>query len=96
LLETFTGLDELIAALETAGSLTDIPVVAQMVFEHDGIAPDGTESAVFYRSFLTSGAAVIGENCGDGIPAVINAIDRLDKSSVPVSAFFNAGFSEKA
>jgi hypothetical protein len=34
--------------------------------------------------------------CGDGVPAVINAVNQIEIAEAPVSAFFNAGFSEQS
>ncbi len=69
ILETFTSLDETLAALE-AGVATGIPVIASMTYAKDAagtfhtIMGDGIADSV--KALDAAGAAVIAANCGLG------------------------------
>jgi len=95
LFETFIDIRQLCLAVRTARSRTDGPVIAQMAFEANGRIAGGESVTNFIKGCAVSGADVIGANCGEGIPAVREAVKRLVGHGVPVSAFMNAGFAER-
>ncbi|RPI49209.1 MAG: bifunctional homocysteine S-methyltransferase/methylenetetrahydrofolate reductase, partial [Deltaproteobacteria bacterium] len=97
ILETFTHLDELLLAIETAKRIApDIPIVAQMVYPFHGRTAIGLDALDCGRASVAAGAAVVGTNCGRGVKAMLSAVERLSylKDEVFLSAFPNAGFPE--
>ncbi len=96
-IETFTYLDELIIAIEVARNISsDIPIVAQMVFPTQGKTALGFDATVCAEAAVSAGADIFGSNCGRGIKATMEAIQRLSslKDHILLSAFPNAGIPE--
>ena len=97
ILETFTYLDELLLAIETAKRIApDIPIVAQMVYPFHGRTAIGLDALACGRATAAAGATVVGTNCGRGVKAMLSAVERLSllKDEVFLSAFPNAGLPE--
>jgi len=97
ILETFTYLEELILAIETARETApDLSVVAQMVFPSQGRTATGINALTCAEAAIEAGASVFGSNCGRGVKAMLSAIERLSvlKDRIPLSAFPNAGLPE--
>ena len=95
-LETFTHLDELLLAIRSARRLSDLPIVAQMAYPAKGLTAGGDDALTCARAALEAGASVVGGNCGRGVKAMLEAIEKLAplKDQAPLSAFPNAGFPE--
>jgi homocysteine S-methyltransferase len=97
ILETFTYLEELLLAIETAKGITsDILIIAQMVYPFEGKTAIGLDALACGKALATAGAAVVGTNCGRGVKAMLSAVKRLSplKNEVFLSAFPNAGLPE--
>lgn len=91
-LETFSDLDELRAALEAVRQEADLPVVAQMTVTEDGTTAFGTEVEAVARALDAWGADVVGLNCSTGPAMMLEAIERMAAvTSRPLSAQPNAG-----
>ena len=92
LLETFTDLYEIKAAVYAAKEQTDLPVFATMSFEKNGRTFLGLEPKVALRALEAFGADVVGINCSVGpkemIPWIRESIPYLSK---PVMVQGNAG-----
>ncbi|HEY6009292.1 MAG TPA: bifunctional homocysteine S-methyltransferase/methylenetetrahydrofolate reductase [Geobacteraceae bacterium] len=94
ILETFTDLDQLLAALGVARS-TGLPVVASMAFGENGRLPGGLGAEEVARWLAVAGADVIGANCGAGPLELLKTVERLAAAtSLPVAAYPNSGFPE--
>src|SRR5438270_153982 len=65
-LETFTNLPELLAAVSAAKRTTDLPIVAQMTFAEDGLTLSAEEPGQVVQALERAGVDVIGVNCGVG------------------------------
>jgi methionine synthase / methylenetetrahydrofolate reductase(NADPH) len=97
ILETFTHLDELLAALTTARRLgPDMPIIAQMAYPSQGRTARGDHALKCGTAALRAGASMVGANCGRGVKSMLTAIEKLSplREQVPLSAFPNAGFPE--
>src|SRR2546422_5823129 len=66
ILETFSDMDEMHAALLAVRAATDLPVVCQMTIGTDGLTYYGTDPDTFTKQLATWGADVIGVNCSVG------------------------------
>jgi methionine synthase / methylenetetrahydrofolate reductase(NADPH) len=92
ILETFSDVSELGAALGAVREQCDLPVIAQMTVGTDGKTHYGTDPTVFGPTLAAMGADVIGVNCSVGPHGVLEAIEKLAKVvTVPLSAQPNAG-----
>jgi methionine synthase / methylenetetrahydrofolate reductase(NADPH) len=91
-LETFSDLDEIHAALLAVREACDLPVVCQMTIGTDGLTYYGTDPESFAKRLTQWGADVIGVNCSVGPGGILEAVEKLVKATDrPVSALPNAG-----
>jgi homocysteine S-methyltransferase len=92
MLETFSDIKELEAALCAIKPLTALPVIAQMTVGQDGDTSYGTNVETIASRLTELGADVIGLNCSVGPAAMLDAIERMvERTDRPVSAQPNAG-----
>src|SRR3954453_8676418 len=92
ILETFSDLSELEAALSAVKALSDLPVLAQMTVGQDGTTSYGTDVETIATRLTELGADVIGLNCSVGPAAMLDALERMvERTDRPVSAQPNAG-----
>ena len=75
ILETFSDLHEVEAALCAVKALTELPIVAQMTVGHDGNTSYGTAPETFTKQLDEWGADVIGLNCSVGPHTMLEAIE---------------------
>jgi len=98
ILETFSQLEEIRIAIETARKVApELPVVAQMVFPTKGMTQEGIDARTCAEKMLAAGAAVVGTNCGRGIDAMVTAVkamSEIGREDLKLSAFPNAGLPE--
>jgi len=98
LLETFTDLYELKAAVIAAKENSDLPIFATMSFEENGCSFFGTTVESMVLTLEGLGVAALGVNCSLGPKQLVSVVDRILKaSSIPVMVQPNAGlpvFSE--
>ena len=91
-LETFSDVAELRAALLAVRDLCDLPIIAQMTVGTDGKTHYGTDPEIFGPELEAMGADVIGVNCSVGPHGVLEAIEKLSRVTTrPLSAQPNAG-----
>ena len=94
LLETFSSLEQLQAALRAARGC-GLPVSASMAFLEGGRSADGTSVERFCEAMESAGADIIGANCGAGPLELLKVIKRLAAlTDKPISAYANSGFPE--
>jgi methionine synthase / methylenetetrahydrofolate reductase (NADH) len=92
ILETFSDLDEIHAALGAVRALSDLPVVCQMTIGTDGLTYYGTAPEAFAKQLDEWGADVIGVNCSVGPAGVLDAVEKMAKvTGKPISGQPNAG-----
>lgn len=91
-LETFSDVAELGAAIQAIQGLCGLPIIAQMTVGTDGKTHYGTDPVTFGPELEAMGADVIGVNCSVGPHGVLEAVEKLARvTSVPLSAQPNAG-----
>ena len=96
ILETFSRLDELLAALDAARAAGDLPVVAQVTIDEDGRTLDGQGMGNVARALEAAGASVVGVNCGVGPQGALAAVEAaLTATKLPISAMPNAGLPQR-
>ena len=92
LLETFSDVEELRAAVDAIRGLSDLPIIAQMTVGEDGLTYYGTAPSAFGPALAAMGVDVIGVNCSVGPHGVLEAIEQLARVvTLPLSAMPNAG-----
>ena len=94
-LETSSDLEHLLASVEAARRLSDLPIVASMTFGEDSTMADGTDPAAAAQALRAAGVDVIGVNCGSGPIAGIDALSAMAPSAggTPLLIMPNAGLS---
>ncbi len=91
-LETFSDVTELLAALAAVRARSELPVVAQMTVGEDGQTSYGTPVEGVAEALEGSGADVLGLNCSVGPAAMLEAMERMAAvCRLPLSAQPNAG-----
>lgn len=93
MLETFGYLEEVHQALLAAREVhPQLPVVAQVTIDEDGICLDGSVPETFGAKLAGWGADVVGCNCSVGPVAMLEALERVAAvTSLPLAAQPNAG-----
>jgi methionine synthase I (cobalamin-dependent)/5,10-methylenetetrahydrofolate reductase len=77
ILETFSDLNEVCAAIRGVRDISDLPLIVQMTIEEDGNSTEGTPPEVFAKRLEEWGADVIGLNCSVGPQTMLDAIERI-------------------
>ena len=92
ILETFRDLNEIGAAIAAVRSICDLPIVAQMTTEEDGLSLDGAPPEQFAPELIKRGASLVGINCSVGPAPMLETVERIsDIVDVWLSAQPNAG-----
>jgi methionine synthase / methylenetetrahydrofolate reductase(NADPH) len=92
IIETFSDVEELRAAVQAVRGLSDLPIVAQMTVGEDGKTHYGTDPLAFGPAISAMPVDVIGVNCSVGPHGVLEAVEKLARSTtLPISAQPNAG-----
>ena len=92
ILETFSDLNEVYAAIQGVRELSDRPLIAQMTIEEDGNSLEGTPPEVFVKRMSDWGAEVLGLNCSVGPQTMLDSIERIaGVTSKKLSVQPNAG-----
>jgi homocysteine S-methyltransferase len=97
LLETFSDLSEILAAVRSARRVAvDMPIVAQMTFGLDGKTRYGHTPALVAAALRQAGVDVIGVNCGVGPQPTLEVLAEMLAAAggTPLSAMPNAGLPQ--
>ncbi len=97
LVETLRQTNELRLAIESAveASGGSVPVIASASVDEHGLMADGTTSAEVARLMREWGASAVGVNCCDGPMNVLEAVQTMMASGLPVWAVPNAGLPRR-
>jgi methionine synthase I (cobalamin-dependent)/5,10-methylenetetrahydrofolate reductase len=91
-LETFSDIPELEAAIRAVRARSDLAIIAQVTVGDDAATAYGTAPEVFGPALVAAGADAVGVNCSTGPSVVLEAIERLARViSVPLTGQPNAG-----
>lgn len=97
MLETFTDLEELLCAVNAVCKKSSLPFFASMTFGH---TPDGfkTMMGVGVREFVdameSTGALLLGSNCGNGILKMVELAKEFRSCSSSVNLLLKANAGE--
>jgi len=92
ILETFSDVNEIRAAVRAVQASSDLPIIAQMTIGIDGRTAYGTAPTVFGPELEAMGVQAIGINCSVGPQGVLEAIEQLAMvTDLPLTAQPNAG-----
>jgi methionine synthase / methylenetetrahydrofolate reductase (NADH) len=92
ILETFSDLNEVQAAIRGVRDVSDKPLIAQMTIVEDGNSLEGTPPEIFAKRLDDWGADVVGLNCSVGPQTMLDAIERIASvTSKKLSVQPNAG-----
>ncbi len=95
ILETFSDLNEIHQAIRALRKISDLPVIAQMALQQDGLGMYGTEPGEFAMRLSSWGADVVGVNCSVGPRMMLEAIEKMaDVVDAYLSAQPNAGIPQ--
>jgi methionine synthase / methylenetetrahydrofolate reductase(NADPH) len=96
LLETFSDIEELAAAIEAIRSFSKMPVVAELTYSEEGTTFGGTRPQDAWESLKSAEIQAVGANCTIGPQALLPVLRELaDSSALPLSAMPNAGFPKR-
>lgn len=97
-LETFSDLAELTAAVTAARETSDLPVVAEVTFGNDGILADGVGPAEAAHALAALGVEVAGVNCSLGPARILEFLAEMHAAEpgLRLSAMPNAGLPFRA
>ncbi len=96
ILETFSDLDELIAAINAIRSFSRLPVVAQLTYSEEGTTFGGTRPAEAWEKLKALDVQAVGANCTIGPQLLLPVLRELAAAaSIPLSAMPNAGFPHR-
>lgn len=94
-LETFPSIVEIEAAIAAARRIAPhLPIVAQMVFDGDGLVDGMLDPSVVVERLTAAGADVVGANCGYGPPELYQVAQGMlggEHHDHPISIQPNAG-----
>jgi 5-methyltetrahydrofolate--homocysteine methyltransferase len=92
LLETFSDIKEIRAAVIAARSVTDIPILANMTFEPSGLTLLGSSPEAAAVTLEAAGADAVGSNCGLGPEGILKVLIRMSSvTDLTLLAIPNAG-----
>lgn len=90
--ETMINIEETLAALDAAASVTSLPVMCTMTVEADGSIFSGGNAIEAAIALEDAGACAVGLNCSVGPDQLVSVIRNVKENvSIPVIAKPNAG-----
>jgi homocysteine S-methyltransferase len=96
MIETFSDLREITAAIMAAREVCDLPIVAQMTFTEELLTPSGQAPEYVVQALEALGVDVIGVNCSVGPQSTLQIVEHMAQvTHRPLSAQPNAGLPAK-
>jgi methionine synthase I (cobalamin-dependent)/5,10-methylenetetrahydrofolate reductase len=96
ILETFSDLDELVAAIDAIRSFSKIPIVAQLTYSDEGTTIAGIRPQDAWEKLKGKNIQAVGTNCTVGPQLLLPVLRELSGcASLPLSGMPNAGFPKR-
>jgi len=95
ILETFSNLEILLAAVDAIRGFSSLPIVAQLTFSEEGTTLGGTRAPDAAAELAKKNVQVIGANCTLGPQSLLPVLEALAGAGRPLSAMPNAGFPKR-
>jgi homocysteine S-methyltransferase len=97
ILETFSDIEELQAAVEAIRSFSRLPIVAQLTYTEEGTTIRGARPRDAWAALQERGIQAIGANCSVGPQDHLRILQELAEvaGSFPMSAMPNVGFPKR-
>ena len=96
ILETFSDLEELLAAIQAIRSFSRLPIVAQMTYSEEGTTFSGGGPQNVWERLKDQNIQAVGANCTVGPQALLAVLRQFEGlSSLPLSAMPNVGFPQR-
>src|SRR5580658_5185591 len=96
LLETFSDIEELLAAVDGIRSFSRLPIVAQLTYSDEGTTFGGTRPQDAWEKLKEKNIQAIGANCTIGPQLLLPVLQSLaTNATIPLSAMPNAGFPKR-
>jgi homocysteine S-methyltransferase len=95
-LETFSDLDQLIAAIDAIRSFSNLPIIAELTFSEEGTTFGGTRPHEAAERLREKNVQAIGANCTIGPQSLLPILEELaGVPGIPLSAMPNVGFPKR-
>jgi len=96
ILETFSDLDELLAAIDAIRSFSKIPIVAQLTYSDEGTTIGGIRPRDAWEKLKSKNIQAVGTNCTVGPQLLLPVLRELSGcAGLPLSGMPNAGFPKR-
>jgi len=96
ILETFSDVEELIAAIEGIRSFSRLPIVASSTYSEEGTTLGGTRPQGTWEQLKEKSIQAVGANCTVGPQPLLPLLrDLAGCTTLPLSAMPNAGFPKR-
>lgn len=96
ILETFSDLDELGAAIAAVRAFSSLPIVAQLTYSEEGTTFGGTRPREAWERLKGQNVQAIGANCTLGPQSLLPILEQLaEREGVWLSAMPNVGFPKR-
>jgi len=95
ILETFSDLDEILAAIDAIRSFSNLPIVAEMTYSEEGSTMGGMRPRETWEKLKQKNVQSVGANCTVGPQYLLPILRELREISLPISAMPNAGFPKR-
>ncbi len=98
ILETFSDLEEAVAAVEAIRSFSQLPVVAQLAYSEEGTTVGGAHPRDAWAALRNKNIQVLGANCSVGPQDHLRILQELAQAAgtFPLVAMPNVGFPQRA
>ncbi|MGH9682046.1 MAG: bifunctional homocysteine S-methyltransferase/methylenetetrahydrofolate reductase [Candidatus Acidiferrales bacterium] len=96
LLETFSDIDELLAAIDALRSFSRLPIIAQLTYSEEGETFGGTRPVDAWDKLRHKDVQAVGANCTIGPQLLLPVLRALAEcTQLPLTAMPNAGFPKR-
>jgi len=95
ILETFSDLAEITAAVEAIRKFSVLPIIAEMTFSEEGQTLGGTRAREAAESLAKLDVQAVGANCTLGPQLLLPILEEFSGCGLPLSAMPNAGIPRR-